>query len=304
MADEPPRKRRRLEKENNKDKQVKNDNKSMSNKKVDSAGLSTDDFLDEIKRLLSNTNNLGSFAFGGVANDLSPICSLTIDNVGDITFPLTQKKATKMMNKLKDFTINPDDETRDITKNKTKNKNKNRKNKNKNSDFVLQSRNSLEIKSKNFKFTNSKWSQNIRKLTKQISNQFDHSLKSKIAKLVMYYSSNDNNDEINYDGDDDDNKSEESLFGKLIIQLPSDFEMMKSNQAPLIVDYNSNHLKYYFGSGDKSEDCKSNVYYTCYLCDDQLKVSTIPINSGYRIVVVYNLFLSDAASTTKRRQMI
>lgn len=267
--DEPPHKRRRLmQDEHNSVSTCDGDEKTD---KQQQPILTTADCQESFETVLSriNVNGLANVTSSGIATSLPNICGLNINGIGNISLPLSESDVSGFIDVCEKVSYGKElktttDEFQNVTK-------------------------SYQLNADKFNFTNPKWNLGIQQLTQQIGiemgyagdNDREPNVVSQCHKLLIY-------EKNGHFIDDRDTEKLEGTFARLIIQLPCIFTVT-NQQALLIVKHKNKEYKHYFGTNaHKEEDsCKHNIYYASYYCDLVNKVNEI--ESGYRVVVIYNL---------------
>eukprot|EP01083_Nonionella_stella_P079718 218842_1 len=146
-------------------------------------------------------------------------------------------------------------------------------------------RKSYELTTDKFEFKNDMFNQSVQDLTRSVSSSLGIDYKHVRAvpyKLILYETDS-------HFVEHRDTEKLENMFGTLIIQLPSIYTVC-DDKPVLEVKHLQKEYEYHFGADQKENGCATDVYYVANYCDLRHKVNKI--QSGYRLIVTYNLIWS------------
>jgi hypothetical protein len=201
----------------------------------------------EVLTILSQLKGSGKFASIGTENFIIP--GLTIEGVGDISFPLNENQAKKIIQVANKAPFGMGSSTI-IDENIRK---------------------TWEIDSNKFNITNPAWEELLDKITEKIKADLGlekYQIEANRYKLLLY-------EEGDFFLPHKDTEKEKDMFGSLIIGLPS-----KHKGGELIIEFGNEKEIANF----ENDFC---VNYAAFYadCDHEIK----PLISGYRICLAYNL---------------
>ena len=201
----------------------------------------------EVLNILSQLKGSGKFASIDTENFIIP--GLTIDGVGEISFPLNEKQAKNIIQVAHKAPFGMGSST--II-----------------DEYV---RKTWEIDSDKFNIANPAWNKLLDKITKKIKEDLgleEYQIETNIYKLLLY-------EEGGFFLPHKDTEKEKDMFGSLIIGLPS-----KHKGGELVIEFGNEKE---IASFENDFGINYAAFYAD--CDHEIK----PLISGYRICLVYNL---------------
>lgn len=214
--------------------------------------------LDTFKIHLKNVKSSGEFSSGGQAKTLPFDMGLSVEDIGPIKFPLNKSQAEQLIQKCTQAPFGLKEKTL----------------------LDKSVRDTLQLDPSLIKISNPIWNTGIKELVSNI--RFELGCSGEIEavpyKFLLYKTGG-------HFKKHKDTEKEKSMFGTLIVQLPSDFTGGQLNV------YKKNEKKSY-NFGSLNGDSSKFVHYAAHYADLEHEVE--PIKSGYRVCLIYSLCLVNA----------
>jgi predicted 2-oxoglutarate/Fe(II)-dependent dioxygenase YbiX len=200
----------------------------------------------------------GSGKFATIHNSDFILPGLTISDIGEVSFPLNEEQAKKIIKVAHKAPFGKGSET------------------------ILDTnvRSAWEIDANNISFRNPNWDSFIQKVIKKVKEDLgltDYVISSQVYKLLIY-------EEGDFFLPHKDSEKEKGMFGSLVLSFPSNY-----TGGELVMNFEGEQL-----IADFSSPNDYKIHYAAFYadCDHEVKKLT----SGYRICLVYNLIQQEVGT--------
>ena len=207
-------------------------------------------FKENILQLLQEMKGTGKFACTGSVNFILP--GLEVKNAGNIAFPLNKDQAQTLIKVAHKAPFGLGGET----------------------VYDNTVRSAWEIDADQIKINNPQWIRLLNKVLTKVKEELglgDAAVTASLYKLLVY-------EKGDFFLPHKDTEKEKGMFGTMVVELPSEH-----SGGALIVRYEGEEVIADFSAADH----QFNINYTAFYADCEHEVK--PLESGYRICLVYNL---------------